>query len=302
MASVSDQRATCMPTRDEGIWKATFDAFASRCEVLFCCDSEKEAQHFADIAQTEALRIEKTFSRYRDDNLIHRINTAQGRPVEVDVEMAGLLDYASQCYQLSEGRFDITSGVLRRAWRFDGLPWSPDQAKIDRLLERVGWDKVEWTAPKLTLRPEMEIDLGGIGKEYAVDRVTQLVHAAGGRSLMVNFGGDIRALSTADKTRPWVIGIEDPSQNITAVGHIELHNGGVATSGDVHRFCLVDGVRYCHILNPRTGWPVKGAPRTVTVISEHCTDAGLLATLAMLHGPEAETFLTAQDVRFTCQR
>ena len=148
----------------------------------------------------------------------------------------------------------------------------------------------------------MEIDLGGLGKEYAVDRVAHLLHAERGESLMVNFGGDIRAISTRDYPRSWVVGIEDPSLAVTAIGHIELHNGGVATSGDVHRFCLVDGVRYCHILDPRTGWPVKGAPHTVTVIADHCTDAGLLATLAMLHGPDAEEFLDAQGVRYTCQR
>lgn len=302
MVSASERRATCTPTRDDGIWKASFEAFASPCEVLFCCGSDSEAHQLTDLALAEALRIEKTFSRYRDDNLIYRINTAAGQPVEVDSEMTGLLDYAAQCFQLSDGRFDITSGVLRRGWKFDGQPWTPDQQKINQLLEIVGWDKVSWTAPVLTLRPGMEIDLGGLGKEYAVDRVAHLAHEASQQSLMVNFGGDIRALSTPDKARPWVIGIEDPSHRLTAVGQIELRNGGVATSGDVHRYCLVNGIRYCHILDPRTGWPVKGAPRTVTVISDHCTDAGLLATLAMLHGPEAEAFLSAQDVRFACQR
>ena len=148
----------------------------------------------------------------------------------------------------------------------------------------------------------MEIDLGGIGKEYAADRVADLVAPVGRDAVLVNFGGDIRAIARADDRRPWTIGIEEPDRERSAVGQIELAEGGVATSGDSRRFCVVDGVRLGHILDPRTGWPVADAPRSVTVVADTCTAAGFLATMAMLHGPDAEAFLEAQHVTYHCIR
>jgi thiamine biosynthesis lipoprotein len=119
---------------------------------------------------------------------------------------------------------------------------------------------------------------------------------------MVNFGGDVRAIASDDDREPWVIGIEDPERDGVAIGEIKLIDGGVATSGDVRRFCIVDGVRMGHILNPQTGWPVKGAPRSVTVLGNMCTEAGLLATLAMLQGSDAENYLKEQDAKYHCVR
>jgi thiamine biosynthesis lipoprotein len=154
----------------------------------------------------------------------------------------------------------------------------------------------------------MEIDLGGIGKEYAADRVAGLVAEAAGASVLVNLGGDIRAIAVPEDRRLWTIGIqkpatpEGPDGGAAAVGQIDIADGGVATSGDTHRFCIVDGKRLGHILDPRTGWPVADAPRSVSVVADTCTAAGFLATLAILHGPGAETFLGAQGVTYHCIR
>ena len=138
----------------------------------------------------EARRVETKFSRYRRGNIVDRINRAEGRPIKVDDETARLLNYAAQLNVLSEGRFDITSGVLRRAWTFDGGEALPSAETIDDLLATVGWDKVHWAHPILQMRPKMEIDLGGIGKEYAVDRAAGLVRDRVGHC-MINFGGDL---------------------------------------------------------------------------------------------------------------
>jgi len=117
---------------------------------------------------------------------------------------------------------------------------------------------------------------------------------------MVNFGGDIRAIGVADGDDPWDIGVENPDWENSALGLVELREGAVATSGNSRRFCYVDGRKLGHILNPLTGWPVEGAPRSVTVVGDYCLEAGLLATLAILHGREAEEFLHAQDVTSHC--
>lgn len=254
----------------------------------------------ASLAFSETRRIESTYSRYRDDNIIYKINNSDGDPVEVDEEMARILDYAAQCHELSEGMFDITSGILRKAWRFEGKDYHPDRKLIKSLLDRVGWDKVEWDSKKIKMLPGMQVDLGGIGKEYAVDRVAELLFEEAGCTLMVNFGGDIRGMTNESEPVPWIIGIEDPNKSETAVGEIRLSNGGVATSGDLHRYCMVKGKRLGHILNPKTGWPVTDAPRSVTVMGNYSVEAGFLSTLAILQGSEAKSFLDSLEVPCHC--
>lgn len=288
--------------KDDSHWVITFAAMAGPCEVLVKCKSTSEANDLASLAFSETRRIEHKFSRYRDDNIVHKINSANGASVDVDEETARLLNYADQCHRLSNGLFDVTSGVLRRAWKFDGSSFTPDESLIRRLQEQIGWNKVNWDGKSLQMQPDMEIDFGGIGKEYAVDVVADMLFQSTGRSLMVNFGGDIRAMTSDEDPDPWIVGVEDPDQNDTAIGEIDLTNGAVATSGDVRRFCYVDGVKMGHILNPTTGWPVAEAPRTVTVLSSYCVEAGFLATLAMLQGAEAEEFLRAQGVQYHAVR
>jgi thiamine biosynthesis lipoprotein len=281
-----------------------FEAMACTCEILMDTRDSALAQQLCRTAQQETLRIEQKYSRYRDDNIIHAINNANGAPVDVDNETADLLDYAQQCYQLSGGLFDITSGVLRQAWRFDGSDNLPSPQQIDTLMARIGWDKVRWQRPTITLQPGMEIDLGGIGKEYAVDRVANLMKSKTKVSCLVNFGGDISVTGPRHNGEAWVIGVENPDSDQPWTGNIrglQLAQGAIATSGDAKRFLLKDGIRYSHILNPQTGWPVTDAPRSVTVAANTCTEAGILATLALLQGADAENFLQREKIRYWCE-
>jgi thiamine biosynthesis lipoprotein len=290
-----EPRLTC----EDGHFRGRFRAMASDCELLLEAEDAAVAFAVLRLVTDEARRIERKYSRYRADNILHRINSADGAPVEVDEETAGLLDYAAQCHRLSGGRFDITSGVLRRAWRFDGSDRLPAPAEIAPLLARVGWDRVEWRRPRLRLLPGMEIDLGGIGKEYAVDRAAALARARGMVSFVINFGGDLHVGGPRRSGAPWNIGVEDPdAAGPAALAQLKVRKGGVATSGDARRFLLKDGRRYGHILDPRTGWPVEGAPRSVTVVGPTCLEAGMLATFAILHGAAARAFLENQGVVF----
>ncbi len=286
----------------DGYYVASFTAMASPCEILIRSVSEAEAEQMASLAYSETMRIEHKFSRYRDDNVIYEINNSNGKRIEVDEETARLLHHAGQCHEISEGMFDVTSGVLRRAWTFKGGEVNPDQKQIDALLKLVGWDRVEFDLRAITLKPGMEIDLGGIGKEYAVDRVAELLLAERAVPIMVNFGGDIRAVAPEGETPSWLVGIEDPAAEQTALGEIELSRGAVATSGDARRYCLYKGRRLGHILDPQTGWPVENAPRSVTVIADFCIEAGFLSTMAMLHGADAEEFLDVQEVKYHVNR
>jgi thiamine biosynthesis lipoprotein len=284
-----------------GCWVGTFEAMASPCQVHFDKQDRAGAARLLSLAVAEAQRIERKFSRYRQDSAVQAINTSR-HAVEVDEETARLIAYADRCYRLSGGLFDITSGVLRRVWRFDGSDRVPGRDTVQALLPLIGWDKVRWEPPRIALPAGMEIDLGGIGKEYAVDRVVTMLQRDVSGSVLVNFGGDLRASGPRSRGQPWSVAIEDPQATGAAAGRLALHAGALATSGDARRFLLKDNVRYGHILDPRTGWPIANAPRSVTVLADTCTTAGLVATLAMLSGAGAEAFLERQGLEFWCVR
>jgi thiamine biosynthesis lipoprotein len=259
--------------------------------------SETAALGIGTAAAQEAWRVERKYSRYRDDSVTAWIHENRGTAIEVDQETALLIDFASQCFDLSEGLFDITSGVLRRAWNFDGSDRIPEADVIDRLLYLVGFEKLQWQAPRLLVPTGMELDFGGIGKEYAVDRAYELLAARSSTPFLINFGGDLRA-NRPPSHGPWQVGIERLDADREATMLLDLEHGALATSGDSHRFLLKDGIRYGHILNPLTGWPVPESPRSITVAASSCTEAGLLSTVAMLHGAAAQAYLDEQGVRY----
>ena len=282
----------------EDLLAARFTAMAGPCEVLMCSAERDAALAMGTVAAEEAWRIEKKYSRYRDDSVIAWIHAHRNTSVEVDEETASLMNFANQCYVLSQGLFDITSGVLRRAWKFDGSDRIPEQAAIDRLLLLVGFDKLQWQSPRLLLPDGMELDFGGFGKEYAVDRAYALLAARHGTGpFLINFGGDLRA-NRPPAHGPWQVGVERPDADREATMLLDLKHGALATSGDSRRYLLKDGIRYGHILHPGTGWPVPGSPRSVTVAASSCTEAGLLSTVALLHGIGARAFLEDQGVRY----
>ncbi len=274
-----------------------FRAMACPCEVRVETDDEALALNVGKVVQVEAGRIEAKFSRYREDSALSRINASGGQQVTVDPETAHLLDYAANCHALSDGLFDITSGVLRRVWKFDRSDRVPTPAEVDALLPLVGWDKVLWRSPYLTLPEPMEIDFGGFGKEYAVDMALMKAAEITDRPVLVNFGGDLRVSGPLGGGTRWRIGLESVEEAGEAAASLEVATGALATSGDARRYVLRDGVRYSHILDPRSGWPVKNPPRSVTVAAPTCLEAGLLSTLAMLQGDEAEKFLEREGIQ-----
>jgi len=285
-----------------GFYIGEFAAMASPCEILLDTQDEALAKMLTETAAHETWRIEQKYSRYREDGIIPQINRSGGNPVTVDEETAMLIDFSFHCYELSEGFFDITSGVLRKIWKFDGSDNIPSQSAIDAIMPFIGLQKIEWKNPQLTLQPGMEIDLGGICKEYAADRVMQCLQEKTGISLLVNFGGDIVANQLQENGQPWQVGIEVKDTIAMANQVLSIGQGGVATSGDSRRFLLKNGKRYGHILNPKSGWSVADAPRSVTVIAKTCTEAGIISTMAMLQGKNAEIFLKKQGVQFWVQR
>lgn len=274
-----------------GLHTISFAAMGSRCEIVLAAADGRAAQASAAPAIAEVRRIERKYSRYRDDSLLSRIHAAAGlRAVACDHETAALLAYADTLYSASQGRFDITSGVLRKAWDFRHGR-APQPGALEDLLPLVGWRVVEYDHESVFLPlPGMELDFGGFGKEYAVDRAAEVLAAQGVRHGYVNLGGDMRCLGARPDGAPWQIGIQDPRDMDATIASIPLSRGALTTSGDYERFIEIDGRRYCHVLDPRTGMPVSYW-RSVSVVAPLAITAGSCTTTAMLLEQEGLAFL-----------
>ncbi|USD39022.1 FAD:protein FMN transferase [Ferrimonas sp. SCSIO 43195] len=284
-----------------GHFRGHFEAMACRCELLIRTTAPSRARAVLAMAASEALRIQHKFSRYNQQGVCHRINHSQGQAVAIDAETHALLTLADTAYHLSQGRFDISSGILGRLWRFNPDQTIPSPQQIARLLPLIGWHQVQFDTDSITLPSGMQLDFGGLGKEYAVDRCVALIQQAyAGIEVLVNFGGDLA--TTVNPAMPWEVGVSHQAHAGAPFTRLSLSQGAIATSGDSERFLIHKGQRLSHILDPNTGWPISDAAASVTVQAERCIDAGLLATLAMLQGEHAEAFLDAQQVRHWVQR
>lgn len=293
-------------------YRILFNAMASPCEVIIESNNNEPRNNksinlalikkLASLISGETWRIEDKFSRYKKNNTCSNINNSNGQSVEIDNETFELLTFADQCYQISDGLFDITSGVLRKVWKFDGSNNIPSSSEVNNLLPFVGWHKIYYSKTHIIVPTSMEVDFGGIGKEYAVDKVCQLINQHTDCSALVNFGGDLAVTTARSNDKPWTVGIDLQGIANNKSINISFANGAIATSGDANRYLIKDDKRYSHILNPKTGWPVENAASSITVASSSCLNAGIIATIAMLQGENAEGFLTDNGFKHWCFR
>ncbi|MGR9107479.1 MAG: FAD:protein FMN transferase [Gammaproteobacteria bacterium] len=260
-----------------------FKAMGTPCEIQLFADRYGQAKRAAEQAIADVRRLESRYTRYRDDSFLAEINrvAARGGSIRVDAETAGLLDYAAKCHEQSDELFDITSGILRKAWDFKSEQL-PEPKQIEDLLDKIGWHKLHWEKPVLEFPiAGMEIDFGGVVKEYSVDRAVTICQESGARHGLVNLGGDIKIVGARPDGQKWRVGIRDPGISGQPATTLLLNEGAIATSGDYARCIRLNGVRYGHILNPKTGWPVRKMA-SVTVICDICLVAGSASTIGML--------------------
>jgi thiamine biosynthesis lipoprotein len=262
----------------------------SPCELRLYTSDRARADAAASAAQARVQELEHRYSRYRDDSVTTRINRSAGTAegVEVDEETAGLLDYAAAAHEQSDGLFDLTSGVLRRAWDFKSNR-VPTKKEIAALLPLVGWGKVVWRRSRLALPVAgMELDFGGFVKEYAADCAAQVCRGAGIVHGLVELGGDLALIGPHPDGSSWRVGVQHPRDLTKPIAYVEIGEGAIATSGDYERFMEIGGKRYCHLLNPKTGMPASHLS-SVSVLAPQCLIAGTATTIAMLKekaGPE----------------
>lgn len=273
-----------------------FHAMGSACEIVIA--SPHAADELAQTAIDEVRRIEYKYSRYRSDSIVSQINAAAGKhAIACDEETWNLLEYANSLFELSSGLFDITAGVLRRAWNFKEARL-PEPQQLNQLCELINWSSCERDQGRLYLpQAGMEIDFGGFGKEYAADRAAMVLAEQGVHNAYVNLGGDIHIVGPKLDGNAWNIGIQDPRQKEAVIASIPLRDGGLATSGDYEKYVEINGERYCHLLNPKTGMPARHW-MSISVIAPNCLMAGSYSTIAMLSEHGALEFLNDADVSY----
>ncbi len=278
--------------------RVAFRAMGGMAEIQIDGLAAPMAQAMAQVAIDEVLRLERKFSRYLPDSIVSRINAgAGGTWTECDAETMSLLGFANALFDTSGGRFDISSGPLRRAWDFKAGRRPPAQ-ELAPLCALVGWHRIERRATGVRLPlAGMEIDFGGFGKEYAADRATALLAQAGVRHACVNLAGDLSVTGPKADGEPWMIGIAHPRQPGRFIATVPVGSGALATSGDYERFFEQDGKRYCHLLDARSGEPVTHW-QSVSVMAPRAIAAGACATIAMLKQADGLAFLRQSGLGF----
>lgn len=258
--------------------------------------SGKEARELVSAAFAAMERVDRLMSDYRADSELSRVNAAAGgEAVPISKELRDVLVRAAFFSRLTEGAFDPTIRPLVKLWQQCGIENRlPTENELDAANALVDWKAVSvlnWTdvEPAHTARlarPGMQLDLGGIAKGYAVDHAIATLRALGVSSALVDAGGDLYALGSHPDGSPWKVGIQDPNREGRILSQtLLLKDRAVATSGDYRRFAEIQGKRYSHIIDPRTGRPAEHMA-SVTVVAANATDADALSTAFTVLGPE----------------
>jgi len=268
-------------------YDVAFSAMGCRCRIVFHATSRSRADVFRDASLGWVERFERDCSRFVPDSFVGLVNSGAGeQAVKIDGEVEGLLKLCEWYRWLTDGVFDPSMLPVNLLWDHRAEPTeAPSAASVEKARALMGWDRIVREDGKVFLPEQgMGIDLGGIGKEYAVDRVIDMSEDSGIQNILVDFGQDIRVRGQPPQGGEWRIGLEHFSQPGKCWTGIGLAEGSVASSGDYVRHAVIDGVRYGHILDPRTGYPVSNGVRQVHVIAPTCTQAGILSTAAFILG------------------
>jgi thiamine biosynthesis lipoprotein len=270
-----------------GVRQVEFIALGTRCSIKFRQDDDRKALIFAAEAVDWIGKFEAKFSRFRPDSLVSRINSAAGGDwVAVDAAMEQMLDLADDLHRVTNGILDPTLLPLLRVWDWKKVHQRlPEPAEVKAALALTGWRKLRRRQGAVRL-PEagMGLDFGGFGKEYAVDQVVKIARKNGITDALIDLGRDIFALGGNGLHPFWHVGIEDGSRPGNCWGGLAVSDHAVSASGDYNRHFIHQGVRYGHILDPRTGWPSANGMRAVTVIAKTCLEAGIYSTSVFVLG------------------
>ena len=270
-----------------GLRRSRWAALGTTCELQFVCDDAVRAEKFRHAAVGWVANFETRYSRFRPDSLLSKINAAAGQTaVKIDAEMDQMLNVCAALHEMTQGILDVTALPLMRLWDYrSGQPRIPAASEIASARSLVGWAKVQREPGQIFLPlAGMALDFGGWGKEFAVDAVAQIARDHGITNALIDFGHDLRALGTPPGKPGWHIGLEDPARPGIHRGSIAVRERGIASSGDYLRSFTINGRRYGHIIDPRSGCPVANGCLQATVVAPTCLQAGVLSTVAFVLG------------------
>ena len=261
----------------------------NRFEITVVHGKEDEAQAHIAAAVAEIRRIEALLTTYNEESQTALINRYAGiQPVKVDRELFDLIQRSKRISDLTQGAFDISYGSIdKRLWNFDqNMTALPDAATAKKMVRLINYRNIVLNENEGTVflkEKGMRIGFGGIGKGYAAERAKAVLQQRGVKSGIVNAAGDLTVWGQQPDGKPWTIGIADPASARQPFSYLELTDMSVATSGNYEKFVVIDGKRYSHTIDPKTGLPVHGI-RSVTIISPNAEIADAMATPVMIMG------------------
>lgn len=275
-----------------------FTAMGTAFEVTVVADEMGDAEQMIDAAIAEVDRIEKLISSWDLKSQTSAVNQNAGiNPVEVDAELFFLVERSLQVSKLTQGAFDISYASMDRIWEFSRSEIEPPSKEaIAASVAKIGYTKIELNPNRRSIYlPEkgMKIGFGAIGKGYAAMKVSKLLKDRGALGGIVNAGGDLYAWGRSHRPEGWRVAVADPKKKNEIMAYLTLQNQAVVTSGDYERYTVIDGQRYAHIIDPRTGWPTTGL-KSVTVVCHDAELADALATAIFVLGKENGLYLINQ--------
>jgi FAD:protein FMN transferase len=261
-------------------------------QISAVADNEDWANERIDAAIHEIQRIEKLLTTYNDESETAIININAGiAPVKVSEETFNIIERSIRISAVTQGAFDITYGsVDKRLWNFDTKMKSlPDRKTAKKMVRLINYRNIILDKEKTTVflkETGMRIGFGGIGKGYAAEKAKLLMQHMGVESGIVNASGDIAAWGFQPNGEPWTIGIANPNAKQNVFSYMNITNMAIATSGNYEKFIMIDGKKYSHTIDPRTGLPICGI-KSVTIISPNAEIADAMATPVMIMGIRA---------------
>ncbi|MCB9044916.1 MAG: FAD:protein FMN transferase [Chitinophagales bacterium] len=287
------------------IHKKILRLMGNRFEITVVDSDHKKAEQYIDLAISEIRRIEKLLTTFADDSQANRINAEAGiAPVKVDREVFDIIYRSNRISDLTQGAFDITYGSIdKRFWNFDTTMTSlPDREVARQSVRLINYRNVLLDKGNCTVflkEKGMRIGFGGIGKGYAAERAKQVLQQQGVQSGIINAAGDLSTWGYQPDGSPWTIGIADPDSIGQPFSCFSITDMSVATSGNYEKFVMIDGKKYSHTIDPKTGYPVSGI-KSVTIICPNAEIADAMTTPVIIMGVKAGLHMINQVKGIAC--
>lgn len=285
--------------------KLTQLLMGNRFEITLEAKTEKEINFFLRKAVEEISRIENLLSTYKSNSETNLINHNAGiKPIKVSEETFALIKRSKKISEITLGTFDITYGSIdKRFWNFDTKMKSlPDENLVKKSIALINYKNIELDAENKTVflkNKGMRIGFGGIGKGYAAEKTKILLKNLGVKAGIINASGDLSCWGIPENGKPWTIGIVHPDFTNMPFSTLEITDLSVATSGNYEKYAIIDGKKYAHTINPKTGFPIQGI-KSVTIISPNAEISDAFATPISILGVESGLSLINQLKDIEC--